>query len=55
MILDMTINLENMEKAKAEVLKLLDNPWADDLSIIISLHTRLDKINAKIEELKQNK
>jgi hypothetical protein len=50
MIINMEINLENMQKAKMEILKLMENPWCD-ADMYFKLEEKLKKTNAKIEEL----
>jgi hypothetical protein len=52
MIIDMTINLENIEKSRQAILDLMASPYCDQF-MFLSLSEKLDRANAKIEELKQ--
>lgn len=52
MILDMTINLENMRKSEAAILELLKNPWVDN-GMFNNLMDKLERVRTKITELEE--
>lgn len=51
MILEPPKTLEDFEKIKETIVELMGNPWCDQY-MFLSLEKKLEKVNAKIEELK---
>jgi len=45
--------IEDFENVKKEILSLMSNPWCDQF-MFLSLSDKLDKTNAKIEELRNH-
>lgn len=51
MIIEPPKTLEEFEQVRKTILELMDNPWCDDC-MLITLEGKLEKVDAKIKELK---